>query len=114
MAATQDLSGQWSFTVERDPALGISGAAVECAMRQRRSELTLKCEKRSDEIRGELRGRTVLFRLEKTGIPPMVKDVVVATHTGELNESGTRITGVLTIVSSVLDVKLKFVAEKLR
>jgi len=113
-AATQDLSGQWSFEVQRNPEVGNSGAAVECTVRQRKSKLTLKCAGSGDEVPGELNGRNVVFRLEKTGIPPMVEDVVVATHTGELNESGTRITGVLTIVSSVLDVKMRFVAEKLR
>jgi hypothetical protein len=115
MAAAEDVSGQWLFKLERDPTMRNDGAPVECTVRQRRAELTLRCGSSREEIPGELLDRKVVFRYEKPwkGIPPMTEDRLVVTYAGELNESGTNITGVFTVVSSVLDLKIKFKADKM-
>jgi hypothetical protein len=110
ITAADDLSGQWIFKLERDPR-GNPGVPVECTITQRRTELTLQCGS-GESIRGEVRGRNVTWRREKTGIPPMVEDRLVVTYTGELNDSGTKIKGVFRAVSSVLDFKTDFEAHK--
>jgi hypothetical protein len=112
MAAAPDLSGQWSLKIEHHPEATNNGEPSDCTLRQRGAKLALRCGSNRHDIPGELRGRNVMFRFEKTGIPPMGNDVAVATFTGDLNASGTIINGIMTMVSSVLDEKLRFEMRK--
>jgi hypothetical protein len=105
MAAPRDISGQWFLKLARDPEMGNDGVPSECTVRQRGMDLVVRCGTSRDEFRGELQGRKVVLRVEKTGIPPVTADRMVVTLTGEMNEFDTSIKGVFTIVSSVIDHK---------
>ena len=108
-----DLAGQWTLKMDRD-FRGNPSVPVECTFEQQRTELTVKCgtANATGEMKGQVRGRSVTWGLEKTGIPPIVEDRLILTYSGELNNSGTTVTGVWRLTSSVLDEKGTFEATK--
>jgi hypothetical protein len=97
-----DVSGRWNLKMDPDYR-GNPGPWFECVFKQQGEQLTVKCGKA--EMKGQVHGRTVTWGFEKTGIPPALEDRVVATHTAELNESGTGLKGTWRLTSSVLNEK---------
>ena len=71
ITAADDISGQWTVKMERDPR-GNPGRPVDCSFKQQGTELTVKCTA-AGEMKGTVRGRKVTWGFELTGIPPMTK-----------------------------------------
>jgi hypothetical protein len=105
-----DVSGRWNL--KKDPDYrGNPGPWVECIFKQQNERLTVKCGT-GGEMQGQVHGRTVTWGFAKTGIPPVLEDRLVATHTAELNESATALRGTWRLTSSVLNEKGTFQAKK--
>ncbi len=75
-----DLAWQWTLKMDRD-FRGNPSVPVECTFEQQRTELTVKCgtANATGEMKGQVRGRSVTWGLEKTGIPPIVEDRLILT-----------------------------------
>ena len=110
--AVEDVSGQWTLRMDPD-FRGNPGPPVECTFKQKGTELTVKCGSGA-EMKGTVRGRTVTWGYEKTGIPPMTEDRLVVTHTTEINDSGTELKGTWRVTSGVMDKSGKVGAKKRR
>ncbi len=108
-----DLSGQWTFKMDRD-FRGNPGVPVECTFKHERTQLVVKCEtgNGTGELKGEVRGRKVTWGFERTGIPPMLEDRLVLTYSGEMNQSATMVKGTWRLTSSVLNEKGTFEATR--
>ena len=107
--AGTDVSGEWIITQERD-FRGDPGVPVECTFAQDRAQLTVRCgaAQKSNEMKGEIRGSTVTWGIEKTGIPPMTEDRLSLMYRAEIDEAGTHLKGVWRLTSSVLNEKGNF------
>jgi hypothetical protein len=90
---------------------GNPGVPVDCAFRQRRAELAVKCGTGA-EMKGTVRGRDATWGFEKTGIPPLREDRMVVTFTGTLRAQGTGLGGTWHMTSSVLHEGGKFEAVR--
>jgi hypothetical protein len=111
--AAPEVSGQWIVKQERD-FRGNPGVPYECTFKQQRGELTVKCgtDPKAGEFKGQVRGRTMTWKLAKDIFDGVATDRIVATYSADLEESGTRANGIWTLTSSILNERGSFVAHR--
>jgi hypothetical protein len=113
VGAAADLSGQWVVKQERD-FRGNPGVPYECAFTQEGDELTVKCgtDPKAGNYKGHVRGRTMTWNIAKDFFDGVTDDRIVITYTADVDESGTRASGMWTLTSSILNEKGNFVAHR--
>ena len=104
--APRDVSGTWILKTDRD-FRGNPGVPVELIFAQRGRELTVSSGK-GRPLTGKISGSKITWGLEKTGIPPLVDDVLVLTYAGVIDTTGNEVNGTWRLSSSVLDEKGHF------
>lgn len=105
-ATPTDVSGQWILQMERD-FRDNPGPPVECTFKQRRNQLAVKCGT-GVEMNGEISGRKLSWGFEIA----VDDDRVTVSYIGELNTSGTSLTGTWQLRSSTLDKTGSFNAHR--
>ena len=110
LPAPADLSGQWTLTM--DPDFKGRRTVVECDLKQRREEFTIKCGATGQEMQGKVSGSQVTWGFTKSSVHPMPEDRLVLTYAADVKDSGASLKGTWRLTSSVVNEKGNFEAKR--